>query len=292
MTTYINGASPIQTQVSTENLSRNTSSFPFQTTLKTEEAKLEERTKYLSLIAPWSQVERMFRAIPLDFDFGIKVSKIENNLHKEIERNDINVWKTEIKNKNSIPFQSSEIQGEAKEKALEVLFLKNGLAMGDVKLIPVFENIMLDLRGKISTLDINNLVDRIIEKIKLMRAQGKIELELALKPEHLGRLRLNISVDKGIVSIRFLASPEAKEILESNLAKLKESLNEAKVSIGSLEVEISRDSKPDVATLKENAGFENLGFGELKTKEDHPVYIDPKLLKYIGWISENIYSEA
>ncbi|MCX5726300.1 MAG: flagellar hook-length control protein FliK, partial [Candidatus Saganbacteria bacterium] len=138
-----------------------------------------------------------------------------------------------------------------------------------------------------------NLASEIIEKIKMMKAKGKLELEMTLNPEDLGRLRLKISIDRGIVSINFLANQDVREILESNLPQLKKALEEASINIGNLNVGVASDGSSAAAEPAKDIKLDNIFLKEKEIKADVPVYIDPGLIRFLNWIPRKyIYSEA
>jgi flagellar hook-length control protein FliK len=73
----------------------------------------------------------------------------------------------------------------------------------------------------------NELFSQIVEHGKLMVNNGHNEMELHLKPDHLGRLKLQISLENQIVTARFVAeSEQVKQIIESGLTDLKRALQD------------------------------------------------------------------
>jgi hypothetical protein len=73
----------------------------------------------------------------------------------------------------------------------------------------------------------NELFSQIVEHGKIMVNNGHSEMELHLKPDHLGKLKLQISLENQIVTARFVAeSEQVKEIIETSLTDLRRALQD------------------------------------------------------------------
>ncbi len=90
-----------------------------------------------------------------------------------------------------------------------------------------------------------NIMNQIIEgtKAKLTNLHGTQNLTLKLKPQELGHVDLKISVEKGILMAEFqVESQIVKETLESNMADLKQALQQKGYGVEGLEVSVSQQN--------------------------------------------------
>jgi flagellar hook-length control protein FliK len=83
----------------------------------------------------------------------------------------------------------------------------------------------------------NELFSQIVEHGKIMVSNGHSEIELHLKPDHLGKLKLQISLENQIVTARFVAeSEQVKQIIETGLTDLKRALQDSGIQAENLMV--------------------------------------------------------
>jgi len=88
------------------------------------------------------------------------------------------------------------------------------------------------------------VTDQVMTRIKIMAGEGKQEMEMELKPESLGKLTLKIIHEKGEILAKITAENErVRQILESNLQMLKDSLEENGFSVQSLTVSVGNGKK-------------------------------------------------
>ena len=85
------------------------------------------------------------------------------------------------------------------------------------------------------------VMEQIIDRIKVLPADGFSEIRLTLKPETLGEVALRIATLNGIVTAMFVAENQrVKEIIESNLNQLKDSLQEQGLEVSQLSVSVGQ----------------------------------------------------
>lgn len=91
------------------------------------------------------------------------------------------------------------------------------------------------------------VIRQIVEQVELIRKPGANELSVQLKPEFLGKVNLRLTIEDGLVSAKFIAeNPQVKQMLESNLAQLKQSLEEQGLKFNRLEVGVGgQGTNPD-----------------------------------------------
>lgn len=89
-----------------------------------------------------------------------------------------------------------------------------------------------------------DVINQIMENVKVSAKTGVSEVKIILKPEQLGDVSLKIATQNGIVTAQFIAeNQKVKEIIESNFNQLRDMLSEQGVNVGALEVNVSSDSQ-------------------------------------------------
>ena len=67
---------------------------------------------------------------------------------------------------------------------------------------------------------------------------------IKLKPDNLGKVTMQISVENGNISAKFLAeSQKVKEILESNMQELKDQLAKQGMAVQEMSVSVGNDNR-------------------------------------------------
>ncbi len=93
----------------------------------------------------------------------------------------------------------------------------------------------------------------LVKSGQLLLSTGVADMRIRLKPEHLGDLRLRIMMEEGILKATFQAqSQQVKEILESNLSALKQSLKEQGIQVEKFVV--TTGNPGDYAQTGQNTG--------------------------------------
>lgn len=83
------------------------------------------------------------------------------------------------------------------------------------------------------------LFSQIVEHAKVVVNNGGSEMEINLKPEHLGKLQLKVTIENDVVTAKFFAeSQQVKEIIESNLNQLKRNLQENGMQVDTIMVSV------------------------------------------------------
>ena len=112
----------------------------------------------------------------------------------------------------------------------------------------------------------------VIDQVKQATAQlskDKTEITIALKPENLGRVNLNLISEKGVLTAQITAeSQQAREMLSKGLDSLKQNLSEQGINVGKIVISVQ-----EPAPANNNSNFEqqsgksyyNNGFFEANT---------------------------
>jgi len=89
-----------------------------------------------------------------------------------------------------------------------------------------------------------SIFDQIKGQVKLTElGAGSTEIRIALTPESLGEVQARILTQNGVITAQFVAmNQRVREIIESNMAQLKEELEEKGIQIGELSVSVQQDS--------------------------------------------------
>lgn len=84
------------------------------------------------------------------------------------------------------------------------------------------------------------IVNQIIEQIKVVVKEDTTSMELQLYPEHLGKIQIQVSTKDGVVTAQIFAENEmAKNAIESGLSNLKEAFNSQELKVEAVEVMVA-----------------------------------------------------
>lgn len=87
---------------------------------------------------------------------------------------------------------------------------------------------------------VREIANQIMEQIKITIRPEQTNMELQLNPEHLGRVNLTITEKEGMMTAQFTTQTEvAKEAIESQMAALRESLQNQGIKVEVIEVTVS-----------------------------------------------------
>lgn len=282
-------------------LSKKSSEISFDASLKDEQEKLQEKQKTLSYI-PWAEIEGIFNSLPLKFDFQFSPPP------KEFDSPKRDLLPSPPQKSDGDKGQGGRVKEASDRNCAEKIsytmgqkvFLQNLMAnirpvMGN-PVIPLDLSSVFGLKTRGSNLEL--IVSEIVDKIKLVEEGKKVELSVALKPDQMGELLLNMSMKNGLVSVSIIADGEAKEWIEQNIAGLKESLKQANISLGDVSVSGGNDRRSAYAP-SDAAESLNALMPYLQTTEKIPAIesgqaIDPFLYaRYWGLLSDHrIFSRA
>lgn len=106
-------------------------------------------------------------------------------------------------------------------------------------------------------------LDQIVEKAALNLKNGKSQVRIDLKPEFLGSVRMKITTENHLVTVRILTElPVVKEMIENNLSQLKTDLQSHGLEINKIDVSVANDSQ------QRGKGFEKADFLSEKENSD------------------------
>ncbi len=87
------------------------------------------------------------------------------------------------------------------------------------------------------------ILGQIIEKAQIIMTPDKSEMVMELKPDSLGKISLKLVTENGIVMAKFVAeNQQVKEVLETNMQLLKDSLQQQGLDVQGFSVSVGQDS--------------------------------------------------
>lgn len=123
---------------------------------------------------------------------------------------------------------------------------QNTQAVGDVKLNMINNQTQVQ-KSEISVpqpVRTTEVINQVVEQAKVVIGQDKSEMIIHLKPDHLGKLELKVVTEQGIVAAKFIAeSNQVKEIIETNMQLLKDSLEKQGLSINNVSVQVGQEKQ-------------------------------------------------
>lgn len=100
------------------------------------------------------------------------------------------------------------------------------------------------LEAPTSEVSSRDLVKELVSKVKMVREKGETQLEIQLKPEYLGKLRLEFVYKEGKVSTHLITkNPQIRELLLGHLPKLRETLNQQSVLQENIDIDVFVDQQ-------------------------------------------------
>ncbi|MGD9054053.1 MAG: flagellar hook-length control protein FliK, partial [Desulfobacterales bacterium] len=89
-------------------------------------------------------------------------------------------------------------------------------------------------------------LNQIVQKAVLLNNNGQNTVQIDLKPEFLGHIRMHIMTESHQVAVRIVAElPVVKDLLENNLNQLKTELQAQGLQVDELEVSVAHDSRAE-----------------------------------------------
>ena len=136
-----------------------------------------------------------------------------------------------------------------------------------------------------------NNVAQIIERVAVSVRGGQSEARIALKPDHLGSLRVQIITENNTVSIKIMTEfSMARDLLESHLPQLKMELQQQGLEVEKFDVLLSEDQQnlsrhgrrqQNASAARPNSGSRNEK-ADQQTDEDTEDHADARRPKSVG----------
>lgn len=115
--------------------------------------------------------------------------------------------------------------------ALDFIQNLNNAVNGTVKTEPMQQSNMQQMI---------NIVNQVVEQIKITLGKDTTSMQLQLNPENLGKVLISVSSVNGVMTANFtVQSEEAREALQSQMYTLREALESKELKVEAVEVEVS-----------------------------------------------------
>jgi flagellar hook-length control protein FliK len=149
------------------------------------------------------------------------------------------VPKSEILPMQALGNKIGQIDADSKDSSF--LFSQDQMPQHLAKLENAAQRSEAAQRGLIS-----QTLNQIVQKAVLSFNNGQHEVQIDLKPDFLGHIRMQIVTESQQVAVRIVAElPFVKDMLESNLNQLKAELQAQGLKVDELEVSVAHDSRAD-----------------------------------------------
>ncbi len=103
-----------------------------------------------------------------------------------------------------------------------------------------------------SQVDANDIIQQIARNVRMTISAATTSMEMQLNPEHLGKIYLNISEREGVIRAQIATQNEnVKELLETQLVELRQSLNQQGIKVDAIEITVATHEFEQ--NLEENA---------------------------------------
>lgn len=208
-----------------------------------------------------SDIKMLLNKVDSESEETLSINNINSSLNiiQTVKSNDLNNLDQRHNSEESSPYQEellvktmdNEDDLDVKDKSF-VFFEK------DVRIVD--NTIEVD---ETDGIDKKDLIQQIVDKVKIDLSESKNEIRIKLKPEALGEMTMNIEVVKGEIVAKIMVDTQrTKEIIETNLIQLKEGIKDTALEIKTFEVFVGSGSDFD----KHNSNQFNLKHNNKKIK--------------------------
>lgn len=174
---------------------------------------------------------------------GIKLEKVELSVKTDKSLEKINIPK---KNDGNIKVEEKpRFESEVKDKLKDLSELKfsDNKDQENTNIFKMESSIKQTdaLRSKTSFSEniMKTPENQLVEKMKVMIEGKQKSLELHLKPEHLGKVRINLHSHEGIVTARVVAEHgQTANLLNSNIQQIRDTLEQQGINLQNFSVDV------------------------------------------------------
>lgn len=180
---------------------------------------------------------------------------------KKAEANDA------VETKNGTAVKSAEVQAGAGNELNNQLNEQNTQAVADIKVSVAnspaeVEKTVFSIPQQIKGTEV---LKQVVEQAKVLLGQDKSEMVIQLKPDHLGKLELKVVTEQGIVAAKFIAENQrVKEVIETNMQMLKDSLQKQGIAVDSINVQVGQDPQSKYTSQNSFQGNKNSSGSRVK----------------------------
>ncbi len=118
----------------------------------------------------------------------------------------------------------------------------------------------------------SKIVDHVIEHVSIRSHNGANSITIKMHPEELGRLKMDLTVDKDVVKAHIQTqSIQVQEVLEKYISRLRDGFDQQGLKLDEIQVSIDSDRSTDHGLFQEHRN------GQANIKASNPVRMDKKL---------------
>lgn len=100
------------------------------------------------------------------------------------------------------------------------------------------------IRAVLDLQDRDNLFPKLVQRIESLVQEERSEVRIQLKPDHLGELKIKLSMERGIMVAEFVVQSQAvREVIASQLPQLQTALQDQGAEVGNVMVNVGFDQK-------------------------------------------------
>lgn len=181
-------------------------------------------------------------------DINLKVDKKDNQKDSSLDHNSKS-FNQKYSENNNVLINNPDLMKNSKVNFIEQLYNESNSQI-QIENNSISSNINKSINNLkeniIRNIDNQDIIDQILEKTKINIKGEMSEIKIKVKPEDLGDITLKVATQNGIVTAKFIAeNQKIKEIIESNLNILKDSLSEQGLNISQLSVSVGNDEAKD-----------------------------------------------
>ncbi len=145
--------------------------------------------------------------------------------------------------------------------------------------------------GEMYQVNASDIINQMMDAVKVNFTPDTTSMEIQLTPENLGKVSLNVASRDGVVTASIVAQNEAvKNVIESQVAQLKENLNNQGIKVADIEVTVASqgfDANADNSSSQNNeergfTGRRFRGADELPAEEDMAAQLEQKIMEADG----------
>ncbi|MHB8170475.1 MAG: flagellar hook-length control protein FliK [Thermincolia bacterium] len=123
---------------------------------------------------------------------------------------------------------------------------------------------------------------QIMQKVHLLVRGEHAEMNLQLKPDHLGKLNMQVVVENGVITARFAAeSMQVKELIEASLNNLKQTLTNQGLKVDEITVSVSQGGD-QMAQWSRNRSFTSSKNNNGSANQVDAGYLEPLAVQEYG----------
>lgn len=218
---------------------------------------LEKERLKIGMLPYLFNFQNMFLTAPSEFDLS-RISDIQKNSMyldtrspslTRVYRSDPHFSSTKAQGSSAGPNVTGAVSLKHGNNVAQERSIQDGLEKVfyvNLSVIPELQDILMEAKSRIPSIrdvSLDDMLNLILDKAKVLKNSEKTELILKLKPEDLGNIIVSITKQEGVINISIYAKESTRDLIEQNMGELEANLKN--MNIGGLQVSISGNGKND-----------------------------------------------